>query len=157
MGIEVPQESKMQDWVVNCREVGSGEPALKYLSRYLYRGVVAENRISRCKNGMVAYRYRESKTNSWKTVRLPGEDFLLLVLQHVLPQGFRRVRDFGFLHGNARSTLRMIQLLLRAKVPEPRKRKRPEFRCQGCGGGMAIVGWFKRGVTRIRAPPGLSR
>lgn len=153
MGIEVPQESEMQDWVVNCREVGSGEPALKYLSRYLYRGVVAENRISRCQSGMVAYRYRESKTNSWKTLRLRGEDFLFLVLQHVLPQGFRRVRDFGFLHGNARGTLRVIQLLLRAKVPEPRKRKRPVFRCGVCGAGMSIIAWSKRGVTRIRDPP----
>ena len=30
-----------------------------------------------------------------------ANDFLKLVLQHVLPKGFRRVRDYGFLHGNA--------------------------------------------------------
>jgi hypothetical protein len=34
-----------------------------------------------------------------------GEDFLWLVLQHVLPKGFRRVRDYGFLHGNAKKLL----------------------------------------------------
>lgn len=29
-------------WVVDCRNVGRGEPALEYLSRYLYRGVIRE-------------------------------------------------------------------------------------------------------------------
>jgi len=29
-------------WVVDCKGVGSGEKALVYLGRYLYRGVIAE-------------------------------------------------------------------------------------------------------------------
>jgi hypothetical protein len=34
-----------REWVVDCKSVGSGEPALIYLGRYLYRGVIRE-RIS---------------------------------------------------------------------------------------------------------------
>jgi hypothetical protein len=33
---------------------------------------------------------------------LPGEDFMALLLQHVLPKGLRRARDYGFLHGKAK-------------------------------------------------------
>jgi len=32
-------------WVVNVQNVGKGLPALQYLSRYLYRGVISEKNI----------------------------------------------------------------------------------------------------------------
>jgi hypothetical protein len=31
-----------EKWVVDCGHVGKGQPALKYLSRYLYRSVISE-------------------------------------------------------------------------------------------------------------------
>ncbi len=34
-------------WVVDCKSVGSGEKALAYLGRYLYRGVIREKDIER--------------------------------------------------------------------------------------------------------------
>ncbi|MFQ5409562.1 MAG: transposase, partial [Anaerolineales bacterium] len=42
-------------WVVHCARVGSGEPALKYLSRYLYRGVVSEKNIVAHHDGRVTF------------------------------------------------------------------------------------------------------
>jgi Putative transposase len=45
-----------------------------------------------------------------------GEDFLHLILQHVLPKGLRRVRDYGFLHGNAKKLLSLVQLILHVVI-----------------------------------------
>ncbi|PTP52542.1 IS91 family transposase, partial [Vibrio splendidus] len=43
---------------------------------------------------------------------LPTLKFLLLILQHVLPKGLQRVRDYGFLRGQAHALRARIQLLL---------------------------------------------
>jgi len=97
------------NWVVDIKCVGRGEPALKYLSAYLYRGVISEKNILANQNGRVTFKYLESRSGITKTRTLPGADFLMLVLQHVLPKGFRRVRDYGFLHGNANAKLALVR------------------------------------------------
>jgi len=43
-------------WVVDCKHVGHGKSALKYLSRYLYRGVINENNIVACEHGYVTFK-----------------------------------------------------------------------------------------------------
>ena len=127
-------------WVVDCKPLGKGEPALKYLSRYLYRGVISENNIIANRKGKVTFRYVESKTGQLRTRTVNGEDFLWLVLQHVLPKGFRRIRDYGYLHGNAKQRLTLVQLALKviteAKIPRPR----PVFPCPKCHAPMLILG-----------------
>ncbi|MBF0547715.1 MAG: transposase [Candidatus Riflebacteria bacterium] len=70
---------------------------------------------------------------------VPGADFLWLILQHVLPKGFRRARDYGFLHGNARKRLRLVQLLLHIKIPLIEEPRRPAFICPVCGAEMKIA------------------
>ena len=93
-------------WVVDCKSVGSGEKALLYLGRYLYRGVIREADILACDqdgNGQVSFRYRDSQSGKTKVRTLPGADFLRLILQHVPPKGFRRARNHGFLHPNRRA------------------------------------------------------
>ena len=47
-------------WVVDCKCVGSGQKALVYLGRYLYRGVIQEKDILRCADGRVSFRDRKS-------------------------------------------------------------------------------------------------
>jgi hypothetical protein len=66
-------------WVVDCRDVGSGEPALEYLSRYLYRGVIREQDLVDydATAGTVTFRYRDGqtqKTASSSFVRTFGAD-----------------------------------------------------------------------------------
>jgi hypothetical protein len=133
-------------WVANCEFIGSGLPALKYLSRYLYRGVISEKNILRDDGSCVTFRYQENKSKQWRTRTLNGEDFLWLLLQHVLPKGFRRVRDFGFLHGNARRLLLLIQRQLRVNIPAQTTDSdlpRPCFRCVRCQQPMAIVRFIR--------------
>lgn len=126
-------------WVVDCAHVGTGQPALEYLSRYLYRGVISENNIVTNHGGSVTFRYTESRTGHTQTRTLKGEDFLWRVLQHVLPKGFRRVRDFGFLHGNAKKRLRLVQLVLQGVIASRPPRLRPVFKCPACQSPMTLV------------------
>lgn len=130
-------------WVVQCTRVGKGLPALKYLSRYLYRGVISENNIVSSRNGNVTFRYVESRTRKtlYRTVR--GEYFLWLVLQHVLPKGFRRVRDYGFLHGNAKKLLSLIQMILHVLIQAHSLRPRPAFICPHCHTAMRITAFTR--------------
>jgi len=136
-GLRVP-ESVPQKWVVNCICAGKGLPALKYLSRYLYRGVIGENSIVANQDGKITFEYVESRTDKTLRRTLNAEDFLWLVLQHVLPKGFRRVRDYGFLHGNAKKLLSLVQLVLRVLMQACVPRPRPAFKCPVCQSPMKI-------------------
>ncbi len=74
-------------WVVDCKHVGRGKPALKYLARYLYRGVINEDNIVSNVDGDVIFKYIDGETGKTCFRTLKGEDFCWLVLQHVLPHG----------------------------------------------------------------------
>lgn len=138
-GLSLP-DSTPSKWVVDCRRAGKGLSALKYLSRYLYRGVIGETNIVSNQDGKVTFKYIESRTGKTCFRTLRGEDFLWLVLQHVLPKGFRRVRDYGFLHGNAKRLLRLVQLILRVLIQVSSQRLRPIFICPMCQAQMRILG-----------------
>ncbi len=100
-------------WVVDCKSVGSGASALIYLGRYLNRGVIQEKSIVACRDGQVTFRYRDAKTGWSEHRTVPGAQFLWLVLQPVSPKGFRRARNFGFLHPNCKRLIALLQVLLR--------------------------------------------
>ena len=142
-GFSMPQKTP-KEWVADVRHVGKGLPALQYLSRYLYRGVISEKNILSNRHGQVTFRYTNSDTGKTETRTLKGEDFLHLILQHVLPRGFRRVRDYGFLHANAKRRLALVQLILQVFLKEVLPRKRPVFKCPKCQSPMVI--------KRIRRP-----
>jgi hypothetical protein len=137
-GLALPN-SVPRKWVVDCTHAGKGLPALKYLSRYLYRGVIGESSIVSNQNGNVTFKYVESRTGKIRYRTAKGEEFLWLVLQHVLPKGFRRLRDYGFLHGNAKKLLRLVQMVLQV-VLQACSRPRPFFMCPMCHAPMHVLG-----------------
>jgi hypothetical protein len=128
-------------WVAQCQHVGRGLPALKYLSRYLYRGVISNRNIVSDDGTFVTFRYKDSNTGALKTRQMRGEDFIHLVLQHTLPKGFRRARDYGFLHGNAKRILNLVHWLLKVHVAQPPATKRPGFMCPLCHPLMTCTGF----------------
>jgi hypothetical protein len=143
------QYSTPKKWVVQCVKVGRGQQALQYLSRYLYRGVISNANILQDDGTHVTFRYRDSQSGQWQTRTERGEDFIHLLMQHVLPKGFRRIRDFGFLHGNAKALLRIVQWVLKVdRPPLPAKRK-PFMRCPHCAGPMVVIG-----IKLARPKPG---
>ncbi len=139
-GLELPARYP-ETWVVDIKSVGTGAKALVYLGRYLYKGVIQEKDIVACENAQVTFRYQNSKTKKMEFRTVPGEKFLWLILQHVLPKGFRRARNFGFLHPNSKRLIALLQYLLGF---DPNRalawvRKRPQFLCSCCGAVMHIV------------------
>jgi len=139
-GLSLP-ERYPEEWVVDCKNVGTGAKALVYLGRYLYRGVIQEKDLLACENGKVTFRYQNSKTKKMERRIVSGMEFLRLILQHILPKGFRRARNFGFLHPNSKRQIQLLQLLLKL-TPKPiatALNKRPALRCPCCGGEMKIV------------------
>ena len=142
-GLPIPR-GVTPKWVVHCKQVGSGITALKYLSRYLYRGVISERNIVSNRNGQVTFKYTESKTGEIRYRTLRGEDFLRLITRHVLPKGFRRVRDYGFLHSNAKRILSLVQMVLYVLIENVKLRPRPAFLCPCCKSPMTVVGFKMR-------------
>jgi hypothetical protein len=133
------EETLPDAWVVHCKKVGRGEQALVYLGRYLYRGVLPEKNILSDTDGKVSFCYQDNRGK--RQVRtLPGGEFLWLLLKHVLPRRFRRVRDFGLLHANAKRLIQLLQLTLHMRVPHPEPLPpRPPVLCDRCGQVMTIL------------------
>lgn len=136
-GLSIPKTP--QKWVAQCERVGRGLQALQYLSRYLYRGVISNHNIIQDDGDMVTFRYRDSQSQTIQTRTLPGEDFMALLLQHVLPKGLRRARDYGFLHGNAKRILKIVQWVLRVPLPIKDQKHKAQFRCPHCRGTMLVI------------------
>jgi hypothetical protein len=138
-GLTLPSQLPKK-WVADCKSVGNGEKALVYLGRYLYRGVLRESDILSCENGQVSFRYRDSQSGETKVRTLPGADFLRLILQHVLPKGFRRARNYGFLHPNRKRLIALLHIVLRiAPRTPPVEKPRPAFLCPCCGTPMQVI------------------
>ena len=138
-GLTLPKRYP-KHWIVDCKSVGTGEKALIYLGRYLYRGVIREQDILSFHNGIVRFAYQNGRTKKRELRCLPGADFLWLVLQHILPKGFRRARNFGFLHPNCKRTMALLQIILKFDPTRllPHLKARPVMLCQCCGAPMQI-------------------
>ena len=125
-------------WIVDCQHVGIGDSALTYLARYIYRGVISEKNILSLKDDRVTFQYKDSKTKQFKRITEQASAFLWRVLQHVLPKGFRRARNYGFMHGNAKQTLKLLQLILKVAIPAMIIKSRKPVCCPQCHMQMCL-------------------
>ncbi len=146
--LRVPKTCPKQ-WVVDCKDVGNGDKAFVYLGKYLYKGVIQEKDILKCENGMVTFRFLQSKTKTYQIKTVTGEYFLYLLMLHVLPKGFRRTRCYGFLHPCSKKLIMFLQAVLRMNPFRMLKKikKRAKITCPVCGERMEII------LTRIPKPP----
>lgn len=128
-----------RQWVAQCQRVGRGLSALKYLSRYLYRGVISDKQIIKDDGTHVTFQYRQGGSNLHRRRQLKGEAFIALIALHTLPKGFRRVRSYGFCHGNAKRLLRTVQWVLKVVLPLMPANERPRINCPTCQMPMAIT------------------
>lgn len=143
------KDTMPEQWVVNCKEVGRGHQALIYLGRYLYRGVIAEKNILHDHDGVITFRVKDH--DGQEVIQsLPAADFLWRLLLHVLPRRFRRVRDFGLLHGNAKRLIQLVQLVLRVRLPWPAPPREPTpILCPRCGGLLQLLKVRQKGTMPI--------
>jgi predicted Zn-ribbon and HTH transcriptional regulator len=90
---------RKKNWVVYAKKpFGSPDKVLDYLGRYTHRVALSNDRILKVQNGEVTFTYRDRKdTDRKKTLTLDAQEFIRRFLLHVLPNGFMRIRHFGFL------------------------------------------------------------
>ena len=91
--------SRQKSWVVYAKKpFGSPQTVLDYLGRYTHRVALSNDRILNVQNGLVTLSYRDRKDGDRKkALPLEAHEFIRRFLLHVLPEGFMRVRHFGFL------------------------------------------------------------
>lgn len=132
---------------MDCQSVGTGEPALIYLGRYLYRGVIREADIVAGEGGQVFVRYGNAQSGRIERRTVCSADFLGLVLPHGLPKGFRRARNFGLLHPNCKRIIAVLHVLLKF-VPSQATAGFKERASRLCARGGAVMV-----IVRTRIPP----
>jgi hypothetical protein len=112
---QIPAKVWKQRWIVHCQPAGSGENALGYLSRYIFKTATTNRTIHLLANGKVRWPYRDSKTGQSKFLDLEPHQLISRFLQHVLPPGYSRVRWFGWLHAAAKVRANRVRALLRQR------------------------------------------
>jgi len=158
---DVSDATWTQPWVVDCRSVGSGGAALKYLAPYVFRVALSNNRIISVQDDHVTFRYRDGETRQLRTCTLPVFAFIGRFLQHVLPKGFVKVRYYGLFRVGNRAVLERARVELSPTVtaetvtvvvPAPAAQPATPvmLRCPTCGQPMQVVQVFPR---QSRAPP----
>jgi Putative transposase/Transposase zinc-binding domain len=165
--LTLPEAVWTREWVVYCKPAVQGtDQGLRYLGRYVHRVALTNSRLLSIENGQVCFRYQTSPDHCWKTITLPALEFIRRFLQHVLPEGFHKVRYYGLWSPVHRSLLRQLQLCLARQVPPspleapdrehpPHDTRYPPLQagqiCPHCGQGLLVV---IRLLSRLqRGPP----
>jgi hypothetical protein len=91
--------SRRKNWIVYAKKpFGSPHTVLDYLGRYTHRVALSNDRILNVQKGLVTLSYRDRKDRDRKkSIILDAHEFIRRFLLHVLPEGFMRIRHFGFL------------------------------------------------------------
>ena len=111
---QLPKKIWKQQWVVDTQAVGSGENALAYLARYIFKTATGNRPLQQLSSGHVLWPYRDSNTGEHKSIPLEPFELIRRFLQHILPKGFCRVRLFGWLHPAGKIRGNRVRALLKA-------------------------------------------
>jgi hypothetical protein len=152
-----------QDWVVYLkRPFGGPEYVLQYLGRYTHRVAISNHRLVSSTDGQVTFRWRDSAhQNEQKLMTLSLDEFLRRFLLHLLPKGFVRIRNFGFLANRKRANLLPLCFHLLGAMQQPQGQhhssssERPPdlWRCPKCGGPMKVLERLSAAEIQLRSPP----
>jgi hypothetical protein len=132
---------------------GGPERVLAYLARYTHRTAIANSRLAAVDDNYVAFSYKDYRRGGRIGVmRLAPHEFIRRFLLHVLPDGFHRIRHYGFLaKGERGATLARVRDLLQVEPPsDPNAPARdpqadqdahePSAVCPDCSGLMRRIG-----------------
>jgi Putative transposase/Transposase zinc-binding domain len=145
---QLPASVWRKCWVVHSQPAGSAEQAVRYLSGYVQRTALSNQRILAEQEGRITLGYTQSATKERKTLQLDADTFIARILAHVLPPGFHKVRSFGWLHPRAKARLLKVQTLLAVPlIFRPQNQHSPvHLRCVVCGKPALVR------IGRLRRP-----
>ena len=138
------------DWIVYAKKPFAGpEQVLRYLARYTHRIAISNRRIVALDDTSVGFTCKDYRDGGkQKCMTLGAHEFIRRILLHVLPDGFQRIRHYGFLaNGHRKAKLAVIRRLLDADKPEAIAADTPPHEpasatpdttppCPCCGGRM---------------------
>ena len=132
-----------QNWVVYAKPAfGGARQVLRYLGRYTHRVAISNHRLLAFDGERVTFRWKDyARGNKQRQMTLTATEFLRRFLQHVLPRGFVRIRQFGFLANSCRTArLQLIrELLCQPREPcAPAPSEPRTWNCPRCGEPMKI-------------------
>ncbi len=168
ISLPVPKGLFAKPWVVYARQAfGGPAQVIKYLSRYTHRTAISNNRILRVDDKTVTFSWRDYRNDKQQITTLPGEDFLRLFCQHIIPHGFTRIRHYGFLSSAGKGkSLPMIRASLKARAPITQAKYKSWQEivfgrmgikpgvCKYCGGKMVVIEIIPNQFHNFpRAPP----
>jgi hypothetical protein len=163
-----------REWVVYAkRPFNDATCVLKYLARYTHRVAISNSRLLDYRDGKVTFRYKDYAYESQqRAMTVPATEFIRRFLLHVLPDGFMRIRHYGYLaNRHRREKLATCRRLLGCAAPTevPADMKQPEsepceqgstaeatIRCPACKTGrMRITDTFGRVPRHCHGPSAL--
>jgi hypothetical protein len=115
-------QAKQTDWVVYTKRPFAGpQQVLDYVGRYTHRVAISNNRLIDIDNGRVKFHWKDYRDNSQiKVMDLEADEFIRRFLLHVLPEGFQRIRYYGFLaNRDRRKKLALCRQLLGMQTSSP--------------------------------------
>jgi len=145
-------ELRRVEWVVYAKRPFAGPDALlAYLGRYTHRVAISNTRLIALADGRVSFRWRDYRHhNKSKVITLAADEFIRRFLLHALPDGFHRIRHYGFLANRHRADKpALCRRLLATPAPAPIADDNDcsdnvRNQCPCCGGQMEQVGPFPR-------------
>jgi hypothetical protein len=136
------------DWVVYAKPAFGGASAvLRYLGRYTHRVAISNHRLRSFDGDRVTFQWKDyAHHNQPRTMTLSAMEFLRRFVQHILPRGFVRIRQFGFLANTCRAARVALARTLLARpspsVTAPVAATEPPasatWTCPRCGAAMIL-------------------
>lgn len=115
--------AKASEWVVYAKRPFAGpQQVLDYVGRYTHRVAISNHRLLDIENDRVSFEWKDYRQGGEvKVMTLSAEEFIRRFLLHVLPDGFQRIRYYGFLGNRYRQERldRCRRLLGMQVVSEP--------------------------------------
>ena len=133
------------DWVVYAKPAFGGPAAvLRYLGRYTHRVAISNHRLTAFDGERVTFRWKDyAHGNKKRLMTLSATEFLRRYVQHILPRGFVRIRQYGYLASHCRTASLTLGRKLLAYVPRPVAAEsvpasEASWNCPHCGGTMRL-------------------
>ena len=153
------RELRRVEWVIYAKPpFGGPAQVLAYLGRYTHRVAISNARLVDMTDTDIAFRWKDYRHHGKaKTMTLGADEFIRRFLLHTLPDGFHRIRHYGFLaNGHRAAKLVLCRKLLDVPPDAPSRdaatdepvTPHPLERCPCCGSTMITLGTLPRPEPR---------
>ncbi len=111
-----------KEWVIYAKRPFAGaKQVIEYLGRYTHKVAISNHRLKIVNENHTSFNYKDYKDGAkQKLMLLTNEEFIRRFSQHILPDGFTKIRHFGLHSGASTGIMDKLCLQLTHKI-------RPKF------------------------------